>query len=290
MKAAPFEYIRPSSLAEAIGVLRADEDARVIAGGQTLVPMMAMRLARPSRLVDVARLPELAGVLDEGAAVSFGAACRQLDAERHPITAAKLPLLAAALPWVGHRPTRVRGTVGGSVANADPAAEIPLVLVTLEGEVEYVGSEGLVVAPAHAFFAGPMMTVLPSDAVLTRIRFPVWAGRVGVGFHEVSMRRSDFAYVSACAQVVTENGVCVRATVGVGGGVPTPMRLESACAALVGTRLDDSAIFAALDPAVASLEIMKDHYASPDYRRRVARELAARALRDARDNASGGAP
>ncbi|MBX9760303.1 MAG: FAD binding domain-containing protein, partial [Beijerinckiaceae bacterium] len=201
MKAAPFEYVRPESLVQACDMLRADEDARIIAGGQTLVPMMAMRLARPSRLIDVARLPELSGVADEGDFVSIGAAVRQLDVERHPLIRAKLPLLAAALPWVGHRPTRSRGTVGGSVANADPAAEIPLVLATLGGEVEFMTADGPGRARAQDFFAGPMMTNLPADAVLTRVRFPVWAGKAGVGFHEVSARRSDFAYVSACAQV-----------------------------------------------------------------------------------------
>lgn len=290
MKSAAFEYVRPATLAEACGVLRADEDARVIAGGQTLVPMMAMRLARPSRLVDVARLPELAGIADEGAAVSFGAATRQLDAEKNPLLQVKLPLLAAALPWVGHRPTRSRGTIGGSVANADPAAEIPLVLVTLAGEVEFATADGVETVAARDFFAGPMMTVLPQDGVLTRVRFPVWSGRVGVGFHEVSMRRSDFAYVSACAQARFENGVCAQVAVGVGGGVPTPARLDAVSQALVGTAMSDADIDAALEAPIAALDIMTDHHASPEYRRRVARELAARALRDARDAALGAAP
>lgn len=290
MKAAAFEYVRPVTLSEACAILRADEDARVIAGGQTLVPMMAMRLARPSQLVDVARLPELAGIADEGAAVSFGAATRQLDAEKSPLVKIKLPLLAAALPWVGHRPTRSRGTVGGSVANADPAAEIPLVLVTLAGEVEFATADGVETCAACDFFTGPMMTALQQDAVLTRVRFPVWSGRVGVGFHEVSTRRSDFAYVSACAQVRFENGVCAQLAVGVGGGVPVPTRLDAVAQALVGTAMADADIDAALEAPVAALDIMTDHYASTDYRRRVARELAARALRDARDAAIGAAP
>lgn len=290
MKAAAFDYVRPASLSEACEILRADEDARLIAGGQTLVPMMAMRLARPSRLVDISRLPELKGVADEGDALAIGAATRQLDIERHPLVRAKAPLLAAALPWVGHRPTRSRGTVGGSVANADPAAEIPLVLATLGGEVEFMTADGAGKLRAADFFAGPMMTNLPADAVLTRVRFPVWPGKVGVGFHEVSARRSDFAYVSACAQVSFDvSGVCVACVLGVGGAVSTPTRVEEAGLKLAGKRVTDADIDEALDATIPSLDIMTDHYASPDYRRRVARELAARALRDARERALGGA-
>lgn len=290
MKAAPFEYVRPASLSEACEILRADEDARIIAGGQTLTPMMAMRLARPSRLVDVARLPELSGIVDEGEAISIGAATRQLEVEGHPLIRAKLPLLAAALPWVGHRPTRSRGTVGGSIANADPAAEIPLVLATLGGEVEFMTADGPGKARAQDFFAGPMMTNLPADAVLTRVRFPVWPGKAGVGFHEVSARRSDFAFVSACAQASFDvAGVCVACVLGVGGAVPVPTRVEEAGLKLAGLTMSDSDIDDALDAALPSLEIMTDQYASPEYRRRVARELAARALRDARERALGGA-
>ncbi|MFN3890282.1 MAG: FAD binding domain-containing protein [Beijerinckiaceae bacterium] len=290
MKSAAFDYVRPASVAEACEILRSDEDARLIAGGQTLVPMMAMRLARPSRLVDISRLPELAGVVDETDAVAVGAATRQLEMERHPFTRTKLPLLAAALPWVGHRPTRSRGTVGGSVANADPAAEIPLVLATLGGEVEFMTADGPGKQRAADFFAGPMMTNLPAGAVLTRIRFPVWAGKVGVGFHEVSARRSDFAYVSACAQVSFDvSGVCIACVTGIGGAVPSPTRLEEVGLRLAGTRVTDADIGEALDKAIPALEIMTDHYATTDYRRRVARELAARALRDARERALGGA-
>src|SRR5580693_5221747 len=135
MKAAPFDYVRPATVEEACACLAADADAVIIAGGQTLVPMMAMRLARPSRLVDIARIPELHGIREDGTAVVIGAATRQVTATESETIGAKLPLLAAALPFVGHAATRARGTVGGSVANADPAAEIPLVLTTLRGSI-----------------------------------------------------------------------------------------------------------------------------------------------------------
>ena len=142
MKAAPFEYVRPRSVEEACACLAADPDAAIIAGGQTLVPMMAMRLARPTRLIDIARIPELHGIRDDGAAIAVGAATRQVTAANDDLIARKVPLLAAALPWVGHAATRNRGTVGGSVANADPAAEIPLVLATLGGDIVLRKSAG----------------------------------------------------------------------------------------------------------------------------------------------------
>ncbi len=212
MKPAPFEYVRPASLDEACAMLIADPDARPIAGGQTLVPMMAMRLARPSRLVDIARLQQLRGIRDEGDAIVFGAATRQLEAERSALVTSKLPLLAAALPWVGHPPTRSRGTVGGSIANADPAAEIALVLVTLDGTVAVRDGSATRSISADDLFLGPMTTALPGHGLLVDARFPVWnLPSIGVGFHEVSARKSDFAYVSAAAQVaLAPDGTCTR--------------------------------------------------------------------------------
>src|SRR6516162_1159170 len=142
MKPAPFDYVRPDSLAEACEVLAGDEDARIIAGGQTLIPMLAMRLARPSRLVDILRLMALRGIRFDGAAIVIGAVTRQVEVERSEIVQRRLPLLARALPLVGQPSTRNRGTVGGSIANADPSAEIPLVAVTLGAEIEIANASG----------------------------------------------------------------------------------------------------------------------------------------------------
>src|ERR1700692_3466689 len=135
MKPAPFDYVRPASLAQACELLAGDEDARVIAGGQTLVPMLAMRLARPAKLIDILRLPELAGIRKEAGTVVVGATTRQAQAERDPVIRASVPMLARVLPWVGHPPTRNRGTIGGSIANADPSAETPLAAGTLGAEM-----------------------------------------------------------------------------------------------------------------------------------------------------------
>ena len=287
MKPAPFEYVRPDTLAAACELLASDEDARVIAGGQTLVPMLAMRLARPARLVDIARLPELSGIREDNGALVIGAATRQAIAERSELVRRSLPLLTAALPWVGHPPTRARGTVGGSIANADPSAEIPLVAVTLGADIEITSTDGSTAMPADDFFIGPMLTTIGQGECVSAVRFPVWAHKnVGVGFHEISARRSDFAFVSAAAQVALDDGgACIEIALGVGGAGERPLRID--VASLIGSKLEQDRVTEAVCAATADLETMDDLHASAAYRRRVAATLCARALSDARDNASG---
>jgi CO/xanthine dehydrogenase FAD-binding subunit len=287
MKAAPFDYVRPRSVDEACAALAADADAAIIAGGQTLVPMMAMRLARPSRLIDIARIGALHGIRLEGAAVVVGAATRQAAALDDDTIARKVPLLALALPFVGHAATRNRGTVGGSVANADPAAEIPLVLATLAGQVELREPSAARSVAARDFFTGPMMTAMTQGSCVTAIRFPLWReGRVGAGFQEISARRSDFALASAAAQVALDpSGRCTACAVGIGSVAPTPVRLDAD--ALIGSRLSDHDIDDAMRAAVEAIEIMSSPHASDGYRRRAAMTLGARALAQARDAALG---
>jgi CO/xanthine dehydrogenase FAD-binding subunit len=286
MKPAPFDYVRPDTLAEACALLAGDEDARLIAGGQTLVPMLAMRLARPARLIDILRLPELAGICEESGAVVVGATTRQAHAERDPVIRASVPMLARVLPWVGHPPTRNRGTVGGSIANADPSAEIPLVAVTLGADIILATPDGPTSMPADDFFIGPMLTTIGLGECVSAIRFPVWPQpRIGVGFFEISARRSDFAFVAAAAQVaLDEDGRCLEVVLGVGGVGDRPLRLD--VSSLVGTELDAASIAAAVNAASDNLEAMSDLHASAAYRRRVARVLCIRALEQARVNAS----
>jgi len=259
MKPAPFDYVRPDTLAEACALLAGDEDARLIAGGQTLVPMLAMRLARPARLIDILRLPELAGIREERGAVVVGATTRQAHAERDPVIRASVPMLARVLPWVGHPPTRNRGTIGGSIATSMPADD---------------------------FFIGPMLTTIGLGECVSAIRFPVWPQpRIGVGFFEISARRSDFAFVAAAAQVaLDEEGRCLDAVLGVGGVGDRPLPLD--VSSLVGTELDAASIAEAVNAASDDLEAMSDLHASAAYRRRVARVLCIRALEQARINAS----
>jgi len=284
MKAAPFEYVRAHSVEAACAHLDADADAMVIAGGQTLVPMMAMRLARPSRLVDIARIAELHGIRDDGAALEVGAATRQAVAAGDTAIARKVPLLAAALPFVGHAATRSRGTVGGSVANGDPAAEIPLVLAALKGGIVLRDRTVSRTVAADDFFVGPMTTAIPQGCCVVAIRFPVWhAGRTGVGFQEVSARSSDFALVAAAAQVaLDDSGRCTACAFAIGGAAATPRRIDAVADALIGTQLSDLAIAEAARAAAHSIEIMSSPHASDGYRRRAAAALGTRALAQAR--------
>jgi CO/xanthine dehydrogenase FAD-binding subunit len=286
MKPAPFDYVRPDSLAEACALLAADEDARVIAGGQTLVPMLAMRLARPARLVDILRLPELAGIREEKGGIIVGATTRQAQAERDSLIRTSVPMLARVLPWVGHPPTRNRGTVGGSIANADPSAEIPLVAVTLGAEIMLATPDGPSSMPADDFFIGPMLTTINPGECISAIRFPVWPHRrIGVGFFEVSARRSDFAFVAAAAQVaLDEEGRCIEAALGVGGVGDRALRLD--VSSLIGGELDIALVTEAISAAAADLDAMSDLHASAAYRRRVAVALCIRAMEKARADAA----
>jgi CO/xanthine dehydrogenase FAD-binding subunit len=287
MKAAAFDYIRPASLGEACQALADDEDARIIAGGQTLVPMLAMRLARPAKLVDIIRLLELRGISEEPGAIVIGATTVQVDVEHDARVRSKIPLLAAALPWVGHPPTRNRGTVGGSLALGDASAEIPLTAVTLKADIVLRDVAGESQVAADEFYLGPMMTVAAPAACLTRVRFPIWPhARIGVAFEEVSARRSDFALVAAAAQVaLDDDGQCAACAVGVGGLSGKPIRLEAAIAALEGSRLTDANVADAVRAALVGVEALSDLHASADYRRRVAQHLVTRALMTARDRA-----
>ncbi|HET7384022.1 MAG TPA: FAD binding domain-containing protein [Pseudolabrys sp.] len=288
MKAAPFEYSRVANVDEACAMLASDESARVIAGGQTLVPMMAMRLARPTRLIDINRIIELSYIRSDGDAISIGATTRQCLVERDALIAANLPLLARALPFVGHAATRARGTIGGSLANADPAAELPLIAITLDAVLAYrVGGRTEEIA-ARDFYIGPMTTSLPSDAILTSVQLPIWLGKVGVGFYEVNARRSDFAFVAAAAQVeLNDDGRCKRIAIGVGAATDFPIRLVNTEEQLKGSALDAATVKGAVIEALADVTPLSDLHASAEYRRRVAVSLATRAVADARSDALG---
>ena len=212
MKPVPFDYRRAGSVAEACALLAEDPGALRIAGGQTLMPMLAMRLARPTRLIDILRIPGLDGIQATDRHVTLGATARQAAVGRSRVVAEELPLLFRAIPWIGHPPTRRRGTVGGSIANADPTAEIGLVAVALGTEVLLAGTaDDAASIPAGEFFLGPMVTALPAGAMVAGLRFPRRADRrrVGTGFAEVAQRHGDFALAAAAAEVtLDEAGQC----------------------------------------------------------------------------------
>jgi carbon-monoxide dehydrogenase medium subunit len=289
MKSAPFEYSRPADIDEACAMLAADENARVIAGGQTLVPMMAMRLARPTRLVDINRIAGLDYIKSEGDAVSIGAITRQCDLEFSNVIARDIPLMAKAIPWIGHAATRARGTIGGSLANADPAAEQALIAVTLDSVLHARENKTTTEIKARDFFVAAMVTALPSTACLIGVKVPVWRGAwIGTGFQEVNARRSDFAFVSSAVQVQLDaDGKCTRIAIGVGAATDSPMRLDSAEQQLVGTSLDAAKVKDAVTAALADIEALDDLHATAAYRKRVAVSMACRAVTEARAAALG---
>jgi CO/xanthine dehydrogenase FAD-binding subunit len=299
MKAAPFEYTRAATLAEACSLLAAHgPDAKLIAGGQSLVPMMAMRLARPAWLIDISLLAELQRIAapagqsaDQDGVFTAGACVRQCVIERDPRARASVPLLARALRWVGHVQTRNRGTIGGSIVHGDASAEIALVACVLDAVLELRDTSGVSQVPAREFFLAPMITSIAPEQCLTDIRFPVWRGlgseaMRGCAFDEVSVRHGDFALVSACVQVMLDSdGRCLRLELGIGGAAPVPLALPEIGAQLVGTRLDEQAITAAANSVVDLIDPEGDLHASADYRRHLARVLAERVLRSAKQDA-----
>lgn len=289
MKAAEFDYARAGTVAEVCRLLDgAGGEGKIIAGGQTLVPLLVMRLARPALVVDIAGIGELQGITEEAEAVTIGAATRQADAIADAALARRAPLLVRALKMVGHPQTRNRGTIGGSLANADPAAEIGLVACTLDAELIVRSTKGERTIPIAEFFLGAMTTSLSPEECLTRARFPAWRdkGRLGTGFQEMSVRRSDFALVAASCQLVLDlDGVCRRLALAIGGAEPVPRRIGAAAQRLVGTRLDARDLGTAMRDVEAAIDPLADVHASADYRRRVAGALAARAIAAARDDA-----
>jgi carbon-monoxide dehydrogenase medium subunit len=282
MKPSRFDYHLPSTLDEAVALLTAGgPDTHVLAGGQSLIPMMNFRLAAPAALIDLNGIPELAYITDEGGVIAIGAMTRQRAIEFSPLVAAKLPLLNAAIKLVGHLPTRTRGTIGGSIANADPAAEIPMVLQALEGEVVVCGPKGRRTIAASELFRDAMTTALAADEILIEVRLPVAAAGSTCAIEEFARRRGDFA-IAAIAVVIQRNGQdCERARIATAGVTSHSQRLRAAEQILEAQGLGDAAIAAAADAAVGSVEPLSDRNASADYRRQLTQVLTERAVRRA---------
>lgn len=283
MKSAPFRYERPRSLDEALELLR-DSEAKALAGGQSLVPMMAMRLARPRTLVDLGAIEPLAGVHERDGELVTGAMVRQRALERRPGLASQLPLVAAALPHVGHREIRNRGTVGGSIAHADPAAELGLVAATLRATVQAQGADGSREIAAEEFVSGPFSTTLADGELLFAVRWPKARPGDCFAFAEVARRHGDFALCGAAIHVHRGEQRIELARVGLLGVGPTPIVYEVASelgeSGSAGRVADVAAELAArIDPA-------SDMHATAGYRRRLVRALVARCLTRAVADAS----
>lgn len=282
MKAAPFRYERPLELVSALTLVR-DPEAKALAGGQSLVPVMAMRLARPQVLVDLARIGELEGIERRDGELVTGAMVRQRTLERFAGLEHELPLVAAALPYVGHREVRNRGTVGGSIAHADPSAELALVAATLRARIEARSLERGREISAAEFVRGPFQTALEPGELVTAVRWPTAGPEDRFAFAEVARRHGDFALCGVAVHLRRGQGRVALARVGLLGVAAVPVVHE------VAEQLDGAADPAAVAADVAGqLEPAGDMHASAGYRRRLARVLVERCLRQALGGPSGG--
>jgi carbon-monoxide dehydrogenase medium subunit len=287
VKPAPFEYHRPTSADEAIALLTEHGDeAKVLAGGQSLVPLLGLRLSRPAHLVDVNRIGELSGVAN-GDGLRLGATVRHHTLEASDTVRDGSPLLAAAAPFIGHRAIRNRGTIGGSVAHADPAAELPAVLLALDASVEARSGRGTRVIPANDLFTGFLSTSLDVDELLTAVLIPPWPTRAGWSFHEFNRRSGDFAIVGVAAVVrLAANGSIDGARLAFLGVDSRPVRAETAEAVLGGANPSADLWSEAARQAAAELSPTSDVHGSATYRKHLAGVLAERALHDAHRRAS----
>ncbi|MBB6306052.1 FAD binding domain-containing protein [Xanthobacter tagetidis] len=287
MKPAPFDYYAPTSLAEAAGLLARLDNAKLIAGGQSLGPMMNFRYVIADHLVDLGGIPEIAGIALAGETLRIGATTPQRELEFSDVVAQRCPLLKAALKHVGHRQTRNRGTFGGSVAHFDPASEQPMMCAAHDAVIEIASVRGTRRVPFAEFGVDFMTTALEPDEILAAIELPLWPQGHGWGFHEFARRHGDFAIVAAAALLALgPDGRIARASLTLAGVAVVPLRLREAEAALIGHAPEMAPIEAAADLAGA-IAPLADIHASADYRRHLARILTGRALADAAARAAG---
>ena len=289
MKPAPFGYHRPATIAEAVALLDAlQDDVKVLAGGQSLVPLMNFRLSVPAELVDINGIAELTGHDVTGDVLRLGALTRHHELERSATVRGAAPLLALAAPYIGHPQIRSMGTLGGSLSHADPAAELPGIMLALDARMVAASARGERIVPAAEFFVSHFTTALEPDELLTAVEVPVAAERTGHAFLEVAARYGDFALVGAGAAVtVDEDGAITEARIGCTSVAPTPVRAAAAEELLRGAT-PDADVLAEVERVVAgALEPTPELKASAAYKRRTAGVLVARAVRQAWREAGG---
>ena len=291
MKPAAFRYVRPASVDEAVSVLASEGyGAKPLAGGQSLIPAMNFRLAQPAVLVDLGDLDELRYIRETEGGLVIGAMTRHSDVERSAAVRERAPLLAEAMPWIAHLQIRNRGTMGGSLAHADPAAELPAVMLALAARLHLRGPGGDRTVPFCDFCTGLFATALAPDELITGIEIPTLPSGTGCAFEEFSRRHGDFALVGVCAILTLDSGgACTRASVtllSVGDG---PVCAKTAEDSLIGRPPTADAIRAAAEAAATrDIDPPADIHASAAYRRQLARVLTTRALTTAARRAAGG--
>jgi carbon-monoxide dehydrogenase medium subunit len=282
VKLPPVEYQAPTMVAEAVDLLAEYQDeASVLAGGQSLIPLLALRLAQPAVLIDINGVEELAGVSVTDGWVTIGATTREYVAEESATIADAVPLLAAALPLIGHEAIRSRGTVGGSLAHADPAAELPAVARALDAEFVVRGPSGERVVPASEWFEGYLTTSRGPDELLTEVRFPAAGRGAGTSFQEVARRHGDFAMVGLATSVTLSGGVISDARLALAGVSDVPVRAAGAEDLLVGERPSAELFDEAARRASGDIDPPADLHGSAEYRRKVTAALVRRGLREA---------
>jgi carbon-monoxide dehydrogenase medium subunit len=279
MKPAPFEYLVPGSLAEAVAMLAEyGDDAKILAGGQSLVPVLNSRLGRYNYIIDINGLSELAFIRTEGDCLHIGALTRQRAIEASDIVARHAPLLTETTKYIAHLPIRTRGTIGGSISHADPAAEDPAAMLALDAEFDLVSAKGRRTIKARDFFLGPLQTALAPQELLSSIRVPLHTSEKTFAFEEVSRRRGDFAIVGIAAELSWETDRIADARIAVCGLESGAIRIRAAERELNEIRPSEKAIAVAARVAADSVEPQEDLHASSDYRRHLVEVLTQRVL------------
>ncbi len=290
MKPSAFEYFAPTTVKEAIALLEKYEDeAKILAGGQSLVPIMNFRLGRPEVLIDINKIKDLDHIKEEGDALLIGALARERDLELSPLVQEKCPILAEAVSFIGHVPIRNRGTFGGSLVHADPSSELPTVICCLDAEMKVVGPAGERTLEPEAFFLTYLTTSLEPSEILVEVRIPTLPQNTGWSFVELSRRSGDFAIVGVATLLFMEDGgVCKEARIALGGVAPTPIRAEEAETLLSGQVITDALIEKAGEEAAEATEAEPDYHATAEYREEMARIFVQRGLREALKRVKGG--
>jgi carbon-monoxide dehydrogenase medium subunit len=279
MKPAAFEYVVADSIEMAVAALtQAGGEGKIIAGGQSLVPMLNFRLLRPAVLVDINRIADLAYVREDAGTVRVGALTRHHQLETSPLIARHFPVLTEAMAHVAHLAIRNRGTIGGSLSHADPAAELPMLAMLLDAELRVVSAAGARMIAARNFFKDALSVDLAESEIVTEIVLPKLPPRTGWGFAEVSRRSGDFALAAVGVTLTLMDGAIGEARIAVTGVAPTPRRVSEAERMLIGQRLDEGVGNQLIEAVRAATEPLTDLHASSDYRRHLVGVLAGRAL------------
>lgn len=283
MKPAPFDYFAPTGLQEALTLLeRHGEEAKVLAGGQSLIPLLNMRLARPKAIIDINRIASLSYVREDNGSLRIGALTRHRMVESSTTIREQCPLMAEAIRWVGHIEVRNRGTIGGSLVHADPAAELPTVVTALGGEIKLVGPKGDRTVKPDEFFVSFLTTALDSSEILAEVRLPIWPSRTGCSFQEINRRHGDFAVVAvAVLLLLNDKKECENSSIVLAGVGPTPLRAKRAEALLARQRISRELVEKAGELAAEDSDPPSDVHGSADYRREMVKVMTRRGLQEA---------